>query len=883
MERIINPNDQYFGQGAMDGVSEINGKPEAPARSIPTAQAALAIYRRLRDNNLKRVGAYQKIQGMLDGNPPYNPAKMIKAGLTDMCNVNWKDGEALYRSAALAYWSLFNQVEFIAEFHVTLEEPKPGQNALGSGYTPDAFAERQEAPEAERNAELLDSMQQTGMDEELMQQAMERTSTGAAARKAASAQNAEYGRILSEEWNRVIRSWPSFNRRMNFHQGELLKFGLNAIIWPDERDWRFTPVSVRDFVVPDETENDIERIDLICIEKSYSARYLWDVYEKAKQNPKGAWNADVLGNLLVRLAHVSDQSPYMTDRVDPLLLQNRLRQGDLYYDAIYNDDIRLISIFVKEYDDEKFSHIMIHPELMLEDFLYFNYKQYKNISEAFTYFTFSPGEEKLHSNKGLGHSIFAAVEAITQLDCSLLDQAKRGGTLLLRSNPGRGADDRQVKFAPGGIVDIGECEVAQNTLGANVQAIAETSQYFRRKILENNNLSGFDASSADRDAQQATVVQMQVSREARIQRNVISHYYDGLDRFFREIVRKMLLSKPSYPGYEYVKSWKDACIKRGVPEEVFEIGDDLTPDGLPVHLNVNATRSAGSGSQAADIMEMQLIMSLLPQLGERGRIAAMQDYIAAARGWRYKDRYMPVEDRDDQPTGHDTIASLENNQLSDGKQVTVSPDNNHLIHAQNHIRMMQEWMQMYQQDSEAMWEDTTLLQKVHEVYSVAGPHFVKHLLILSQDPINKAAYKQLNAQWAAVANFGDMIAHNAMAQREADLQRAQEAQMLEQQQREMNTPEQIKARGSVMVQDMKMRADIERDKRRDAMRFALDMERERQNTEVQRRKSAAEIALKSQETYGKLLLEKKKSEMESENDRTSETKTTSVKGKSSSK
>lgn len=883
MERIINPSDQYFGQGAMNGVSEINGKPEAPARSIPTAQAALAIYRRLRDNNLKRVGAYQKIQGMLDGNPPYNPAKMIKAGLTDMCNVNWKDGEALYRSAALAYWSLFNQVEFIAEFHVTLEEPKPGRNALGSGYTPDAFAERQEAPNAERNAELLDSMQQTGMDEELMQQAMERTSTGAAARKAASAQNAEYGRILSEEWNRVIRSWPSFNRRMNFHQGELLKFGLNAIIWPDERDWRFTPVSVRDFVVPDETENDIERIDLICIEKSYSARYLWDVYEKAKQNPKGAWNADVLGNLLVRLAHVSDQSPYMTDRVDPLLLQNRLRQGDLYYDAIYNDDIRLISIFVKEYDDDKFSHIMIHPELMLEDFLYFNYKQYTNISEAFTYFTFSPGEEKLHSNKGLGHSIFAAVEAITQLDCSLLDQAKRGGSLLLRSNPGRGADDRQVKFAPGGIVDIGECEVAQNTLGANVQAIAETSQYFRRKILENNNISGFDASTADRNVQQATVVQMQVSREARIQRNVISHYYDGLDRFFREIVRKMLHSKPSYPGYEYVKSWKNACIKRGVPEEVFEIGDERTPDGLPVHLNVSATRSAGSGSQAADIMEMQLIMSLLPQLGERGRIAAMQDYIAAARGWRYKDRYMPVEDRDDQPTGHDTIASLENNQLSDGKQVIVSPDNNHLIHAQNHIRMMQEWMQMYQQDSEAMWEDTTLLQKVHEVYSVAGPHFVKHLLILSQDPLNKAAYRQLNAQWAAVANFGDMIAHNAMAQREADMQRAQEAQMLERRQREMNTPEQIKARGSVMVQDMKMRADIERDKRRDAMRFALDMERERQNTEVQRRKSAAEIALKSQETYGNLLLEKKKSEIRSENDRTSETKSSSNSGKSNSK
>lgn len=803
-------------EGSMDVITMEGNTPKAPSRTIPTAEAALNIYKRLRDNNLRRVGTYQKIQGMLDGNPPYNPQRMVKEGLTDMCNVNWKDGEALYRSAALAYWSLFNQVEFIANFQVQLEEPKPDQMAEGAGYTPEG-------------------------------------------KKAASAQNAEYGKILSEEWNRVIRSWPSFNKRMNFHQGELLKFGLNAIIWPDERDWRFTPVSVRNFITPDQTENDIERIDLICIEKSYSARYLWDIYERAQGNSNGVWNAEALGDLLVRLANVSDMSPYRTDSIDPLVLQNRLRQGDIYFDAIYNDDIRLVSIFVKEYDDDKFSHIIIHPDLMLNDFLYFNYKQYKNITEAFTYFTFSPGEEKLHSNKGLGHSIFAAVEAITQLDCSLLDQAKRGGSLLLRSNAGRGSDDRQIKFVPGGIIDVGESEIAQNTLGANVEAIAETSKYFRQKILENNNIAGFDSSSADRNSQQATVAQMQITREARIQKNIISHYYDHLDRFFREVVRKMLLSKPSYPGYEYVKSWKEASIKRGVPKEVFEMSDDVTPDGLPTHLTVSATRSAGSGSQAADIMEMQLIMSLLPQLGSRGRIAALQDYIAAARGWRYKDRYMPVDDRDDQPTGHDTIASLENNQFADGKQVTVSPDNNHLIHAKNHLRLMQEWMQMYQEDSSAMWEDTTLLQKVHEVYSVAGPHFVKHLLILSQDPINKQVYKEMNAQWASIANFGDMIANNAMKQREAELQQIQEARAMQEEQQKMNTPEQVKARGLVQVQDMKMRADIDRDKKRDAMRFALDMERLRQQSDVSRRKSAAEIAIKQQELLGKQLLQQEDS------------------------
>ena len=448
----------------------------------------------------------------------------------------------------------------------------------------------------------------------------------------------------------------------------------------------------------------------------------------------------------------------------------------------------------------------------------------------------------LHSNKGLGHSIYAAVEAITRLDCSLLDQAIRSGSLLLRSNPGRGADDRSVKFVPGGIIDLGECEVAQNTLGSNVQNIAETSRYFKQKILENNNISGFDSSTQDKDYQSAFTMQYQASREARVQRNVIAHYYDGLDRFFREIVRKMLLSKPSYPGYEYVKTWKENCIARGVPKEVFEIGDNVTPDGLPRHLQVSATRSAGSGSQTADIMEMQLVMNLLPQLGQRGRQAAMEDYIAAARGWRYKDRYLPMEDQDNQPTGHDTIASLENNQLSDGKQVIVSPDNNHLVHATNHMRMMVEWMEMYQQDPQAMYEDTTLLQKEYQIFSVAGPHFVKHLMILSQDPTMKAQYEQLNAQWTKVANFGDMIANNAIKQQQAQMAQQQQIEAMKQEQARQETPEQIKARGSVMAKEMKTKADIELDRFKERYKYLLEAEKLRNKDDIDRAKAAVELA-----------------------------------------
>lgn len=158
------------------------------------------------------------------------------------------------------------------------------------------------------------------------------------------------------------------------------------------------------------------------------------------------------------------------------------------------------------------------------------------------------------------------------------------------------------------------------------------------------------------------------------------------------------------------------------------------------------------------------------------------------------------------------------------------------------MRMMQDWLQMYFQDSKAMYEGTTLLQKVNNVFAVAGPHFVKHLMILAQDPTMKAQYQQLNAQWAEIANYGDMIKHNADREMQAQMQEQQEAQMLQQQYEQQQTPDQIKARGAVAVKDMKMRADIERDKQRDSMKFALDMARLRDQDAVNRAKAAIELA-----------------------------------------
>jgi hypothetical protein len=731
---------------------------------------------------MQRCHTYERIQGMLNGNPPYNPHAMAAAGLTDMANVNWKDGDAIYRSIALAYWSLFNEVKSVIDIKVSLSDDE--------------------------------------------------------------GQNTEWSSIMSEEWDKIIRSWPNFIKHMSVHQGQMLRFGLSLIIWPDERDWRFKPINAKSFMLPDQTRNDLDDLTLIAIENKYSAQYLWEIYDNL-QDSKGHWNRDALGEILFQLANIPDDES--RDTLDCNDLQERIRNGDFYYSDLYNDDITMVSILSKEYDDDKITHHIIHRSITTEEFPYFYNRQYANIREAVKYFTFTPGEEHVHGSKGVGHNIFSPVEAITHLDCSVLDQARRAGSLLIKSGPTRGQDERQVRFVHGGVIDVGEAEIQQNTMGNNVAQTVEVSRYFKEKTFTNNNISGNDPGFPDKNIRSSNrQSQLQVLKEAKVQKNQIAHYYEQLDHFFIELIRKMLMSKSGYPGYDYVQTWKEACIERGVPEQIFDARSaKKNPNGLPTYLGVAATRSSGSGSQIADQLTMQRVMEVLPTMGERGKINALMDYIAAFRGHEYVERYFPPEDRQRQPTGDDTIASIENNQQSDGKQVIVSPDNNHLIHATNHMRIMVEVMQAYQQDPQAQInEDTNILQYADKLMGVTGPHFVKHLFFASQDPTIRADVQQLNAQWAVVANFGDQIAMNANRQREAELAELQRQQQAIQEQADQNTPEHIKARGDIELKQRKLEAQIQRDRVRDRNKFALAAEQLRSSSQLARAKAANEIAIK---------------------------------------
>lgn len=762
---------------------------ETPKNVISKGSSARIVYNKLREAHRKRALTFAKIQGMIDGNPPYPKPALKRAGVLAQSNVNWRDGEAIYESVALAFWSLFNDVQNICEITTKLGDPQ---------------------------------------------------------------QNPHWSRVLSEEFDTIIRDWDQFASTMSEHQGDLVKFGVSFLFWRDPEDWRFEVADVWKFLVPERTRNHVSFFNVVAIERTMTAHELFDILENYKGKK---WNVEALKEIMWQ-AQTGKKDQYSTQAFAEL--QTKLRNGDTSIDEIYSDDITLVSLFIKEYD-EKVSHGMIHPTYTPsgEDWIFFDDRQYESMSEATALFTFTPAERYVHGNKGVGHKTFNTVEGVTQIDNSVMDSARRAATVLVRSRAGRNKDARQVQFIHGGLVDIGEAEFVQNLMGANLQSSVEVARYFQGKMQENNNISGTSMANRDGKPQTLGETRIQATREARVQKNRIAHYYGQSDFLWTEVVRKMLRCKEGHEAYEAVALWKQRCIERGLPEEIFALNNEnMGQNGLPEHMSVKATRASGSGSQVADQIEMQAMMPLLPSLGETGRENVMKDYVAANRGHRFIERYMPPNDREKQPLFDNTLASIENNQLEKGEMVVVSPDNNHAIHAPSHLQRLKQVAEAFntaeatarQNGSQTPSNDAEQfgqysLEEVDVCFQTLGPHFVRHLLYLSQDPTRSAMAKQLNAEWAILANFGDKIANNAQEHRSKQLRELQKGQ---EEIDKLDMEERVKMKkveSDAAIKMAKLRGDMAQASMRDQLQYLVQRQRVSFENEVKGAKARHEMAL----------------------------------------
>lgn len=737
---------------------------EAPKNIITTIEAAKAVYYQYRTEHLARIELYAGIEGLFSGNPPYNPAQLEANRLSHITNYNNLTARAFYEREALSYWNLLNEAEYIAEF-------------------------------------------------ELVPTAIFSTATGD--------QLVNWAQTMARHFDTVVRSWPSFNVVYNTLTAQLVKLGVSPVLWPDERDWRFRTIELSRFFVQDQAQCDLDLLTCICVESIFTAQYLWDVYEEFKDKPanESPWNIDELCNLLIFFANQFTKDQYSF--YDMMDIQKHIQNRDLTFAQIFSDDIRLTTMLYQEYDGKVTSY-MFQPRWDTGNFLYMADRQYGSMSEALVIFTASPGEFTIHSNRGLGHKVYSACQAMMQLDCSIVDMARMSATPLIKTLATGDKDFGAIRFWPGVPTNIGQAEFVENTLGKNIQNLVTTSAYIYSKIEANLSNSGDNPELPDKSigSLSPSQVRSQDYKEFAILKNNIAHFYALFTRVLQNMAVKMLNSKEGYPGNEYVKEWKRRCTTDGVPEEVWSTA---SPDGigLPAHLKVKATRVAGDGSTYGKILGLESLAPIATSFGPREEREYKRQWILATMGPQYVRSFLQDSDNAEAASGGASLAGVENMGMKLGESPIFSPDNEQQAHFTIHLALGNDTIRRIQQQQlDSVGAD--------KIFNVLIPHMEEHYQALQKNIFAKQYTEQMRKPWDQVQQYATLNRHNAAKEYQANIKKQQDLQARQQQQLSEQQLKALETQSKIADNAKKSDASIENQKKVTDARI----ENEREKTQL---------------------------------------------------
>lgn len=202
---------------------------KAPRTRIKDATSAHAIYTAIRNADDASAMDRTKIQSMLDGEPPYSPAKLKALGQGYRANLNFGESAAALETALSAYSDLVNSVDRLASVKTS------------------------EGDEVQRT---------------------------------------EWENIIAEEFHRTITDWDEFFYKQQMLSHQFIAQGVGVAYFEDNRNWKWDVSGLKDFKVPRGTPACDTKIEVAIIERAYLVGELYQFIENAKIASELGWNVE---------------------------------------------------------------------------------------------------------------------------------------------------------------------------------------------------------------------------------------------------------------------------------------------------------------------------------------------------------------------------------------------------------------------------------------------------------------------------------------------------------------------------------------------------------------------------------------------------------------
>lgn len=237
-----------------------------PSDRLEDAALARELGAKLVENDRERSHYRALVDGMLDGNPPFNSAQLKRLGQGYRANLNFREGEGVLNSAKTPYYDLLSEVQSLIQINCMPPDVDP--------YRADRFA-----------------------------------------------------RIIAQHYTTMVRSWDGWDFQMQLSQRQMLAHGVGPCVWENEKDWKFRALQNGMVFVPDRQLASVPELEVIIIRQSYSISSLWKKVANKKAAKLAGWNVREAIRAMSNARPKTDDEP---NAISPEQFQRRMRVADLY-------------------------------------------------------------------------------------------------------------------------------------------------------------------------------------------------------------------------------------------------------------------------------------------------------------------------------------------------------------------------------------------------------------------------------------------------------------------------------------------------------------------------------------------------------------------------
>lgn len=494
---------------ASDTLATISQDGQVPQTRFKDARSVQDFVRRLIEADSKRSNKRARLNGLVDGNPPYKASLLREAGRADACNANWGIARSYMESGTGAFYDLFSEA--------------PGYIMVKTDF---------------------------GNDEE----------------------QETYSRVISEEADRILREDTKWDYNVQISQWDMVLHGCGPFLFEDSYCVLPRAVACGELKVPEFTKSDVGYWEIASLEATYYPPELYDFIKNAKAAEAMGWDVEYTKLVIANAMDVKQQNRQLYDWefYQHELKHNSLAYYDdskvcRLAHVFWKEFDGKITHTIVERETTVGTPVKSPAQKQVDiKFLFRKEGRYRNFTEAVHPMYFDHGNGGYHhSVTGLGVKMFSAMEYQNRLICNLCDKAFAPKMLFKPTTT-----ESTQKFQLAHFGDYGVLSANFDWTQTGVAGLMNDGLAMNKEITElvSSNLSSYRQQPMKQDGNPPTArqVMFDASQQAALSKTQFNRYYEQLDMLYTEIYRR--LSNLNSTD-ERAKEFQKRCQKRGVPEE----------------------------------------------------------------------------------------------------------------------------------------------------------------------------------------------------------------------------------------------------------------------------------------------------------------------------